>query len=194
LFADFGLNGNQRYYISTGIQVSSLGGKYEYRSVELVNDNLYSATTSVQSTVRYLEVPLAIKMRTNELGYSIIGGYAGFGTGFRLGAHQERETTPDNGAIEPITKGKENVDETYHPMRLSFIVGLELERKITKDTYFTFGLSFNNGLTNVFSERSYETDENGNIDYVYVNGEGKPQGEKLKATNKSISLHFGIYF
>jgi hypothetical protein len=195
LFTDFAIKGSQRYFVSTGLHLNSFGGRYAHSSVESINGTLYQAETEVVSTTRYLEMPLLIKMRSNELGYSILGGYAGFGTGFRLAAHQNRNTSVSQpGVSKQIEQEKENVEDKLNPMRFAFVAGIELERKITKETYFTIGLTFNKGLSNVFSTAAYETDEKGNIDFTKVKANGEANGDRLKARHNSVLLHFGIYF
>lgn len=196
LFADFALNGNQRYFVSSGLQVTSLGGRYFYKGAFADNGSVYASNNEVELVTRYIEVPLAIKMRSNEIGYSIIGGYAGIGTGFRVNGYQNRTVTY-TGATGEVSKdfNKENVQDDLNPMRFALIFGIELERKITKNTYFTMGATFNNGLSNIFNSKVYELNDGGSTDLKQVDSDGKSTGsEVLKASNKAVALHFGIYF
>ncbi|MBD79273.1 MAG: hypothetical protein CL840_10160 [Crocinitomicaceae bacterium] len=195
LSTDFALKGSNRYYFSTGVQLLSNGGKIYYTGVEEVNDILYVSQNEADITTRYLEVPIALKLRSNEIGYSVFAGMFGFGTGFRINGFQERNTTytSSTGTKESIAV-RENIQEKINPVRFSMVIGLEWERKITKDTYFTFGFTFNNGLSNVFNTNTHSIDENGNLDWSSTNPDGSPKGTALKGSSKSLAFQFGIYF
>lgn len=195
LITDFAIKGSDKYFISSGIKMLSNGGKLNYTGVVEQNDLFYQASHEVNTTMRYVEIPLGLKLRSNEVGYSIFAGWFGFGTGFRVNAFQERNTTWTDGTSsysEHIKK--ESIEDMINPVRFSMMIGFEWERKITKDTYFTFGFTLNNGLSNVFKGNTYQLDESRNLDFSSVNADGSPNGDRLKATNKTVSLHAGIYF
>jgi hypothetical protein len=77
---------------------------------------------------------------------------------------------------------------------LSFDIGIEWERKISGNTYFTFGFQFNNGITNLLNMRGYAQNTGGITDMSLVLPNGEGQGTQLKANPRSLSLNFGIYF
>src|SRR5437764_2973738 len=60
----------KNYSFSTGVEVSYRGGKlkheYVYNSSQN-NPNTYSGNDAYN--IKYIELPLTIKMRTNEIGY-----------------------------------------------------------------------------------------------------------------------------
>lgn len=196
LFTDFAFKGSNRYYFSTGINMISTGGEFSYIGVENDNGLLYQSSNDVDLTTQYIEIPLAIKMRSNEIGYSIFSGYFGFGTGFRINAFQDIKTefTDGSGTDRVIEEKRLNSESDINPVRFALMVGLEWERKITKDTYFTVGLNLNYGLSNIYKTNAYEIDSNDNIDWNMVDASGASTGNKLKGTNRGVSLHVGVYF
>ena len=196
LFTDFALKGSDRYFFSTGINMISSGGEYSYIGVENDNGLLYQSSNDVDLTTQYIEVPIALKMRTHEIGYSFFAGYFGFGTGFRINSFQDIETnfTDGTGKNRIIEENKVNVESDINPVRFALVAGIEWERKITKETFFTVGLNLNYGLSNIYQTKAYELDANDNIDWSKIDAEGNSVGSKLKGTNRGVSLHFGVYF
>jgi len=195
LSTDFALKGSDRYFFSTGVQLVSNGGRVGYTSVAIDNNIQYSSQVESKIVARYVEIPISLKLRTHELGYSIFAGMFGFGTGFRVNAFEEKRVsyTSANGSLVENTETG-NIQEKINPVRFSVIIGGEWERKITKDTYFTFGLTFNSGLSNVFNSNTYTLGPNGNLDWSSVNADGSANGSKLKGASKTVALHVGIYF
>ena len=195
LSTDFALKGSDRYYFSTGVTILSNGGKINYTAVEVENEVLFESHNESKITTRYVEIPIALKLRTHEIGYSVFAGKFGFGTGFRINGFEERTTSfySTNSIYNEKTE-RRNIQEKIKPVRFAMIVGVEWERKITKDTYFTFGFTFNNGLSNIFNLNTYNLNESGNLDWDSVNGDGRASGPSLKGTSKTIAFQFGIYF
>ena len=76
LMMDYNLS--KTYAVSTGIEVSYRGGKikydYQYNSSNN-NPNSYSGYDSYN--IKYIEVPMTIKMKTNEIGYMTFYGQFG---------------------------------------------------------------------------------------------------------------------
>ncbi|UTW64349.1 PorT family protein [bacterium SCSIO 12741] len=195
LFADIAFKGHSRYFFSTGMTLVSNGGRAHYFGVSEVNDEQYESSNEVEVRNRYLEVPLGFKLRSEEIGYSVFSGWFGFGTGFRVRSLQDRETvifTESGEKRESVTD--EDISDQINPVRLSLLLGLEWERKISGDTYFTFGFTLNNGLTNIYNGNSYARGENGQLDWETVNADGSANGPKLKATSSTLALHLGVYF
>ncbi|MGB0404398.1 MAG: porin family protein [Salibacteraceae bacterium] len=196
LFTDFALKGSNRYFFSTGINMITNGGEFSYVGVENDNGLLYQSSNEVDLTTQYIEIPIALKMRSHEIGYSIFAGYFGFGTGFRINAFQDIKSdyTDGSGKNKIIEEKKINVESDINPVRFALVAGLEWERKITKETYFTVGMNLNYGLSNIYQTKAYELDANDNIDWSKVDANGNSVGNKLKGTNRGVSLHVGVYF
>ena len=144
-------NFTENYTLSTGFAISSYGGKLTYKDSCNLNDTvpvegMYNRTYSISS----FEIPIMIKMKTNQMGYFTYFAQLGIRNYLRLGStYDETFAYDDNGATKTIiTDDYENSEEmSFYNMAFSF--GLGAEYAISK-SFSAFGyVSYNNGLINV---------------------------------------------
>jgi hypothetical protein len=86
----FGSN-NRNYAFSTGLYLNSVGGKTTYPS-PLGGTNL-----GTETKLQYIELPLTLKLMTNEIGYITYYGQIGFGTAFNIAAKSDFDSFDANG-------------------------------------------------------------------------------------------------
>ena len=167
LMAD--INFNERYAFSTGIGVTKMGFNTKYDSTSVV---------SVKGTYvnQYIEIPLVLKLKTNEIGYFTYFGKFGLGTATLI--KSEYETSGTAYGEDQAAKG--NGRNISQPVRLSLLVGLGAEYNISGKTSILFGLDFNNGFTKNFKKKSLKS-----------NAEGTPAEN---VTNSYIGLNIGVLF
>lgn len=195
LFADFALKGNQRYYFSSGALIRHLYLPVAYNAAERVSGTLYASERTGNIAANYLYIPTALKMRTDEIGYSVFSGIFGFSTGIKL--RGEERYSSEIFTFAGRTAGpsvKRDVSQQLQPVVLSFDIGIEWERRISGNTYFTAGIQFQNGLTNIFNMRSFQQTSGGLTELLLVTPALSGQGNFLKANPRSLSLNLGIYF
>jgi len=85
---DFGLNGdfyfsnNQRYSLLTGLQISNIGGEISFnRSSDFrFSGSTLPAISKIKYRLRYVEVPLAIKLKTDQFHRTKYWGQFGLAT------------------------------------------------------------------------------------------------------------------
>ena len=149
LIMDLGVGVKDNYAFATGVLLNNTGGKFTQPFT--YTDNGTEKTDQLESTLklRYLEVPLTMKLKTNEVGYMTYFGLIGIGTAFNLRAKADQET------IDPTTGEKttaEDVDiaDNTNLFKASLIVGGGLEFNITGETYIMAGITYNGGFTNTF--------------------------------------------
>lgn len=195
LITDFAISDAKPYYISTGINILSIGGKIQSAGAEVYNNTLVETIDNQSITTRYLEIPFALKMRSSEIGYSYIAGLFGIGTGFKLGAQQDRDTEyyPITGRVDE-SFSKEDIGSSIRAVRMALLIGFDWERQITGDTYLILGLRFSNGLTNVLKGDGYAVDVNNETDLSLNYSDGSPKGDPLKANSRVLSFQLGILF
>ncbi|UKT64032.1 porin family protein [Pedobacter mucosus] len=165
IMGDFNFAPN--YSFSTALTVTTINGK----STE-VNVLPYSSTSNTTIPVaydlkyrlQYIELPLTIKLKTvKEAGKRWYGQF-GLSNSFMIGAKQDamngNTTIADN----------QNIADYIKFYRAGLIIGGGGEFDISGNTSILAGLSFNNGFTNIV------TDKNRNV------------------KNHFIALNFGLFF
>jgi len=183
--ADFNIADN--YAISTGLNMLTSSVKYNYPDFQEANGTPgeESGRTSADLRFRYVQIPITLKLKTNQIGYMRYFGQFGLGTAVAYDAAADTEFKyPGNAGTS--SKEDVNFDGQTNFFRASLIVGIGAEYNISGNTSILFGLSYDNGLTNVFSDEGYNEDANGNA----VN----PKDEDIKGFNNSIVLNLGVLF
>jgi opacity protein-like surface antigen len=150
------LGGNERYALSTGLMINMVGGFLTAGDDSLV----YNSTLRVQ----YLELPLAAKLRTNEINYVSYYGLFGLTPGVNIKARYDlKDGNGDfiedmNGdPIEDVNLRGDDLTDKYNLFNLSLTLGAGAEYSITETTTITAGITFQNGFVNVY--KSSLTDE-----------------------------------
>ena len=171
--ADFFLMEN--YSIATGFDVVFLNGGLEMPHMVSVDSVTTNKGTLVRKyKLKYIQVPLTLKMRTNELGKFRIFGQIGLGTNFLIGAKADDEFT-----YGTSLESEENLDvyDDMKFMRESLIIGGGVEYALGGSTSIMASILFNNGFTDILKG-------NNTVD----------QSLKNKAQANYISLEVGIVF
>jgi len=200
IIGDFNIADN--YSISTGITLVNTGGsiiKPDQQEVSNTNGitTIGYGETTADIRLKYIEVPLTLKLKTNEIGYMKYFGQFGFGLGFNYDAKADEEFKYSslNGAAG-ATLSREDVDykKEINLLRTSLIVGLGAEYNLSGNTSLVFGFTFNNGFVNIFSEDAYKEDVNGNaLDPSNPEYTGKRDQDQT-AINNYLLFNVGVIF
>lgn len=152
VLADIPFSAN--YYFSTALTVSTLNAKATEPGI----------STSVYK-LQYLEVPLTLKLKSNEIDNRRFYGQFGLNTGINIGSKQDISYTNSS---TPDEKGKD-IGDMINSFRSGLLLGGGAEWKVGENMSVLTGLSFSNGFSDVFD------------------------GE-AKAKNSYIALNLGIFF
>lgn len=137
-------NFTENHSFATGFNMIFNGGKLKYPtsvdgSAGILNRNYF---------LKYIEIPLTLKMRTNDLNGTRYFGRIGLGTAFRIGSKVTDEFTTAGGVVS--TYPKKNYDKVNFA-RESLIVGAGGEFEISGGPKLGVELTFNNGFTNILT-------------------------------------------
>jgi hypothetical protein len=161
----------KNYAFATGIILSYDGGKITYldstkfNSLPLIG---YPAGSAVDYHVQYIEIPLSMKLRTNQIGYITYFGQFGLQGGVAI------RSRSDITALDvSLNKQKQDFSKDVTPANLGLLVGGGLEYAISGNTSLLAALQFVNGFIDV-------TDN--------------PKDFKKKSTLDHIRLQLGVYF
>jgi len=152
LILDFNFTDN--YAFSTGFEISSFGGKFKFDSITLYTDaedgNDFLLTNRIHR-FRYVTVPLALKLKTNQIGAMVYYGQFGFDMGMRW-----RALADDEGSKKGIKTNLKDVDiqKDVSFLRLALNVGLGVEYNLAGNTSLLIAANYNNGFLNAFRKES----------------------------------------
>jgi hypothetical protein len=152
------VNFTENYTFSTGININSFGGHLKYTdSIKVKTSDTTLTRISVDRKYRidYIEIPLFLKLKTNQMGYYTPFIQLGLRNDFRLSAFSDDEYT--FGGKSETTEDIEIVDETAF-YTLSFSVGIGTEYAISRSFSAYAILSYDNGLTSAINGENYLLD------------------------------------
>ena len=155
LMAEFHLMEN--YSINTGLNILFQNGTLNYED-EL---DAYGGVGFLSRTynLKYIEIPVILKMKTNEISGIRFFGVFGFGANILLSAKVQDKFALEAGVFED--KGKKDFKNNLKSMRASMIVGIGAEFNVDGVTKLLAGVNFNNGITDVLkNQNNYHSDIN----------------------------------
>lgn len=165
LLGDFIIGGDRNYAFSTGLLLNNVGGKttFPFNNVNLNRSTKY----------QYIELPLTLKLMTNEIGYITYYGQIGADAAFNIAAKSDYDTFDQTGKLVRMTD--EDVMDNTELFRASLIVGAGLQYNFSGNTSLLLGLTYNSGFTNILKDV-------------------KVGDTELKARQNYIELTVGMYF
>jgi len=151
---DFGLNGDcyfsedERYSVNTGIQISNTGGEISYQSSSgfPFSGKTLSPFSKIKYRIRYVEIPFAIKLKTDEFNRARYWGLFGFSAMLNIGA---------NGTSNDGILNKANISDEVSPINLAMNVGIGFDFDLGGNNAISTGLVFQNGLMDVTTDNAF---------------------------------------
>ena len=160
LIGDFNIS--QNYAFSTGIFIVNTGGGL----VNTYKDTNFNTEVKARTYIRmkYLEIPLTLKLKTNEIGYLTYYGKFGFSAGFNYDA--SADLSYESAIDIPTNKKRDAVDfkDQINLMRLALVVGVGAQYNLSGSTSLVMGVTFNNGFTNIFNKKKIKFESENNDD------------------------------
>ena len=175
----------ENYAIVTGVNVNMNRGHYSFLNGRMTTDSVpvletYSVDRMYKSTV--YEIPLMLKMMTNDLGNLPLRAYAQVGAGI---GYAQKVKVRDNNANDWIATNKE-----YSNLRASLKIGAGAQYAIDQSTRVFAGLYFSHDFINNIN--SISPNYYGNY---YENGEDIGDREtKLNMLQNRLGIEVGILF
>ena len=151
LIADFYFAEN--YALASGFEVSFHNGKISY-------PDIYDGTQGRldrKYRLKYIDIPVLIKMKTNDIGDFRFYGNIGVRPGVRIGAKAKDSYTSLSGPTVTTTKDWHNIDSQTRLFRMSLVIGGGVEFPIDNSTSIVAGLNFINGFSNVLKNKNAVT-------------------------------------
>ncbi len=138
----------ENYALSSGFNVSFHNGKISYPDIN-------SGTSGVLNRnyrLKYVDIPMLIKMKTNDIGNFRFFGLIGVQPGVRIGS--KAKDSFSSGTTVTYTKDWHNVDSQTKLFRVSMVIGAGVEYPIDNSTAIIGGINFINGFSNVLKNEN----------------------------------------
>ncbi|NCD41465.1 MAG: PorT family protein [Bacteroidia bacterium] len=142
--SDFALTDN--YFVSTGFNLLSNTGKISFPDKRTIGGVENVGNTERKYKLKYVEIPITLKMKTNQFGAFKYFGQIGFGPAFKVSA--KADDVFNYGSNNLLNEESDISDETGL-LQAGLIFGLGTEYYVDKSTAITGSLIFRNGFTNV---------------------------------------------
>ena len=145
----------ENYAFATGIDVAYRNAKIKGENSVTVNDTTTKTVSSASMKLQYIEIPLTLKLKTNEIGYFRYFLQIGLAPGFKIRARADTkgtiETSTSAGSIGTSTYSEDNVDikKEINGLNVSMIISGGIEYNISGNTNLALGLVFNNGFMDI---------------------------------------------
>ncbi|MGW8314397.1 MAG: porin family protein [Bacteroidales bacterium] len=134
----------ENYAFSAGFGLNNLGGSLAYADSTLFvshEDSIYIMPgQTVKHKLQYLDFPVGLKLKTEELGYTTFFLELGFNPMININA---------KGTTEDGTLDDETISETTRLFNLGYHAGLGVEYRLGGNTAIIGGLRWTSGLTDV---------------------------------------------
>jgi hypothetical protein len=177
---------NKNASLAFGLLISQGGGKVSFDTVIAANNNSQQTYNVLYNyKLRYVEAPLTLKLKTEEIGYVTYYGELGIAPGILWKARADVDpnnifaTTDIDGAIDRnvnaqradfIKLNNRVQEDNIRSFRLPLVFGAGIEYALTESTRAIMGLRYNAGVLNIM------------------------RSENTKAYNNYLALNLGVLF
>ncbi len=189
----------ENYAFAVGVNHVITGGSFQtdgndyimFEQGEIVNDEIDTVPqfNDYKLNLQYIEVPLTLKLKTNEIGYLTYYGQIGVTPGVKLKGRVNASSNNQNEDLQNT-----NVLKDINFINLALTVGGGIEYSLTKDVSLLAGLYYNNGFINSIPKDGGDEDLDVEklIDKDDAERPKTSDGEKISM--KNISLRLGFMF
>ncbi len=132
------------YAIMTGISIDNTGGNLKFEDGKILKTGSGEETIDPGSVItyklQYINVPLGLKLKTNEIGYWTFFTHLGLNSGINIKATAE----VDGDELE-----NENISDEVNLFNLGYYIGAGAEYSIGGNAAIVVGLTYTNGFVDI---------------------------------------------
>ncbi|MGQ7868058.1 porin family protein [Sunxiuqinia sp. sy24] len=148
--ADFYFDADNKYAISTGLIINNVGAKVSYYNpsgdIQFAGETFASGTT-FRYRLKYVEVPLMIKLHTSQFQRWSYWGQFGFSSFVNIQA---------KGDSSDGTFDKQSISDEVNLFNLALNIGVGSNFDLGGNNAITLGLVYKNGFLDVTSNDQFE--------------------------------------
>ncbi len=132
------------YALRTGISIDNTGGNLIFRDSTTLKTNGGDEELPEGSTVhyklQYINIPLGLKLKTNEIGYLTFFTHLGINGGINIKA---------TGEVDDFELENENISDEIKLFNLGYYIGAGVEYSIGGNSAIILGLTYTNGFIDI---------------------------------------------
>jgi hypothetical protein len=132
------------YALMSGISIDNTGGKLNYATVKYLDTKADIDSVNAGSTLnyklQYINVPLGLKLKTNEIGYLTFFTHLGLNGGINIKA---------TGEIDDYELNNQNISDEVKLFNLGYYIGAGVEYSIGGNAAVVLGLTYTNGFIDI---------------------------------------------
>ena len=197
----------QNYAIGTGINLNNTGSRLSYFKKYENESDIEIAEITRDLTLKYIQIPLTLKLKTNEIGYITYWGQFGLGLNMNMKALSNDEidyityqTKDASGNLSPYTNSsrlseslsKVDIKDDINIFSSNLILAAGIEYSLSGNTSLLAGITFQNGFTDVL--RSEGIVRKQGTDSPSFNVDNTPETFELSGLPNYVELNIGILF
>lgn len=150
LLSEFKIDNAGRYFFATGILYNNIGGKFNAEGTYTLNGVETAVRTAQDVKLRYIELPLTIKLRSTVDRPLNFYGQVGAGLALNVRARADATTTTTVGGSSTTTEldGEDVIDDIAF-FKMGLLAGAGAEYEMAAGTILFAGLTYNTAFTNV---------------------------------------------
>ena len=145
IITEFAFNKNENYALATGLEVVYRGGKLSQLDTSIANGVIQIVNRKTKYSLQYLELPITLKMKTNE-----IGAFKYFGQFGLVPALNIKATVKDDTDGNLFADGSKS---DINSISASLLIALGLEYNLVGNTSMVVSIGFNNGLVDFLDNK-----------------------------------------
>ena len=137
----------KNYAFMTGISIDNTGGNLVFDDDKPLQTNggidTVPAGNSIAYKLQYINIPLGLKLKTNEIGYLTFFTHLGINGGINIKATAE---------VDDFELDNENISDEIRLFNLGYFIGAGVEYSIGGNSAVVLGLTYTNGFIDITSE------------------------------------------
>lgn len=159
LVFDYVFGQQDRYAFNSGINLLISGARLKGTAADSSG-----VTSDLTARINYLEIPLTVKLRSNEVGYLTYYGQLGLTPQFAVRSRADYTLTDSVGMVTADVKNAKLRDipvepvtiDKVRPFNLGLVVEAGIEYALTENTALVGGIFFNAGFLDMFKDADSE--------------------------------------
>jgi opacity protein-like surface antigen len=138
----------------TGISIDNTGGNLTFKDSITLKTNggdVDLPGSTVHYKLQYINIPLGLKLKTNEIGYLTFFTHLGINGGINIKA---------TGEVDDFELDNENISEEISLFNLGYYIGAGAEYSIGGNSAIILGLTYTNGFIDITTDTDKVTQSN----------------------------------